>query len=123
VNFGYVAQVARLNAATLVSLASAPAVPDSVVARREGAASGGQRWVMSWAPVAGAVGYEVLVRRTTSPSWERVGGVGVDRSYLLDFQLDDGWAAVRSVGANGHRSLARTAGSSLPRPAASATSR
>ncbi len=110
VNFGYVAQVARLNAATVVSLASAPAAPDTVVARRENAASGGQAWALRWTPVAGAARYEVLVRRTTSPSWERVIPVGTALSWQLDFQLDDGWAAVRAVGPGGHRSLARTAG-------------
>ncbi len=39
------------------------------------------------------------------------------RSYTLDFQLDDGWVAVRSVGPSGHRSLARAA-APAPRPAA-----
>ncbi|HEY2065922.1 MAG TPA: M20/M25/M40 family metallo-hydrolase [Gemmatimonadaceae bacterium] len=110
VNFGYTAQVARLNAATVVSLASAPAAVDTVIARRENTASGGQSWSVSWTPVAGAARYEVLVRRTTSPTWERVIDAGTNRAAVLDFQLDDGWAAVRAVGANGHRSLARAAG-------------
>ena len=114
VNFGYVARVARLNAATVVSLASAPAAPDTVLARRENAASGGQAWSLSWTRVPGAMGYEVLVRRTTSPSWERVTWVGAERTHQLAFQLDDGWAAVRAVGANGHRSLARAAGTARP---------
>ena len=117
VNFGYVAQVARLNAATVVSLASAPAAPDTVIARRENAASGGQAWSLRWSPVPGAVRYEILVRRTTSPSWERVVDAGARLTHQLDFQLDDGWAAVRAVSADGHRSLARTAGSGA-RPAA-----
>ena len=117
VNFGYVAQVARLNAATLVSLASAPAVPDTVIARRENASTGGQAWSLRWTPVPGAARYEVLVRRTTSPSWERVIPVSSGLTHQLDFQLDDGWAAVRAVGANGHRSLARAAGLAVVRPA------
>jgi hypothetical protein len=110
VNFGYVTQVARLNAATVVSLASAPATPDSVIARRESATSGGQAWSITWKPVAGAAGYEVLVRRTTSPTWEQVISVGAVTRYALPIQLDDGWAAVRAVGVGGHRSLARAAG-------------
>jgi hypothetical protein len=118
VNFGYVAQVARLNAATVVSLASAPAAPDTVIARRENAASGGQAWSLRWTPVPGATRYEILVRRTTSPSWERVIPVGAGLTQQLDFQLDDGWAAVRSVGPNGHRSIARTAGPAARAPAA-----
>ena len=114
VNFGYVAQVARLNAATLLSLASAPASPDSVTVRRENATSGGQSWAMKWAPVAGATSYEVLVRRTWSPTWERVIPVGAATAFTLDYQLDDGWTAVRSVGGDGQRSIARTAGAPVP---------
>lgn len=104
VNFGYVANVARLNAVTLGALASAPPVPDSVIARRD-QASGGQKWMLSWKPAAGAVSYEVLVRRTTSATHERLIRVN-GTSLLLSDQLDDFWAGVRSVGASGHRSLA-----------------
>ena len=118
VNFGYVAQVARLNAATVVSLASAPAMPDSVLMRRE-STSGGQAWALAWTAVPAAVSYEVLVRRTTAPTWERVIPIGATTRYVLGTQLDDAWAAVRAVGSNGHRSLARTAGP--PRPAAPRT--
>jgi hypothetical protein len=114
VNFGYVAQVARLNAATLVSLASAPATPDTAVLQRE-SASGGQSWVIRWPAVRGAASYEVLLRRTTAPTWERVMPATSATRVSLDVQLDDAWAAVRAVGANGHRSLPRTA--ALPRPA------
>jgi hypothetical protein len=114
VNFGYVAQVARLNAATVVSLASAPATPDTAVLQRE-SASGGQSWVIRWPAVRGAVSYEVLLRRTTAPTWERVMPATSATRVTLDVQLDDAWAAVRAVGANGHRSLPRTA--APPRPA------
>jgi hypothetical protein len=115
VNFGYAAQVARLNAATVVSLAAAPPAIDTVVAGRENSATGGQSWVLTWSPVRGAAGYEVLTRRTTTPTWERVVAVGNVTRHTLAMQLDDGWAAVRAVGANGHRSLARAA---APPPAA-----
>lgn len=104
VNFEYVAKVARLNAATVGAIASAPPPPDSVVARRD-QASGGQKWMMTWKAAPGATGYEILVRRTTSPTYETVTSVGNVTSYLLSDQLDDVWAAVRSVGANGHRSI------------------
>ena len=123
VNFGYVAQVARLNAATVVSLASAPSSPDTVVVRRENATTGGQAWSLRWTPVAGAARYEILVRRTTSPSWERVIPVSGGLTQQLDFQLDDGWAAVRAVGANGHRSLARAASPASRVPAVASPAR
>ena len=105
VNFGYVANVARLNAVTLGGIASAPPVPDSVTAKRD-QQSGGQKWMVAWKPVPGAVAYELLVRRTTSPIYEKLIRVTGANSYLLSDQLDDLWASVRSVGANGHRSLA-----------------
>jgi hypothetical protein len=105
VNFGYVANMGRLNAATLGALAMAPAAPDSVVAHRD-RDSGGQKWAISWKPVNGAAGYEVLVRRTTVATYERLIRVPSGTSYVLGEQLDDLWAGVRSVGANGHRSLA-----------------
>lgn len=105
VNFSYVANVARLNAASLGSIAMAPPTPDSVRAQRD-QPSGGQKWRLTWKPVSGAVSYEVLVRRTTSTTHEQLIRVPSGTSYLLDSQLDDSWAGVRSVGANGHRSLA-----------------
>jgi hypothetical protein len=61
---------------------------------------------MTWKPSPGATKYEVLVRRTTSPLWEKVYDVGNVTEFLLPDQLDDDWAAVRAVGASGSRSLA-----------------
>ena len=104
VNFRYVAQVTRLNAATFGALASAPPPPDSATARRD-MSSGGQKWSISWKPSPGAVSYEILIRRTTAATWERLIPVSTGTSFLLTEQLDDMWAGVRSVGANGHRSL------------------
>jgi len=103
VNFGYVANVAKQNAGVVGSLAAAPA-PPLALARRD-QASGGSRWGLSWNAVPGAASYEVLFRRTFSPTYEKVYPVASGTSFLLPDQLDDGWAAVRSVSANGHRSL------------------
>ncbi len=104
VNFGYAANIARLNAAVIGSLGFAPPSPDSVRARRH--PPSGQSWDLSWEKTPGAASYEILVRSTTSPVWERVIQAGDTTSYELAAQLDDLWAAVRSVGADGHRSLA-----------------
>jgi hypothetical protein len=106
VNFGYVTKIARLNAATAATLASAPAIPDSVTGRRD-QPSGGQKWLLHWNPVPGAASYEVLVRETTSPIWQQVLPVGDTTSYLLDVQLDDAVAGVRAVNADGFRSVVR----------------
>lgn len=105
VNFGYIANVARLNAATIASLALAPAAPDSARAARDVPVTGGRRWALSWARVPNASSYEILLRPTTSAQYDRVISVGADTSYALDVQLDDAWAAIRAVGADGHRSL------------------
>jgi len=102
VNFGYVANVARINASVIGSLAAAPAAP-LAYARRD-RASGGQKWMLTWQAVPGAAGYEVLFRRTYAPTYEKIYPVA-DTSFLLPDQLDDGWAAVRSVGPSGARSL------------------
>jgi len=58
------------------------------------------------------VRYEVLVRSTTSPTYERVLDAGASSPFALDAQLDDLWAGVRAVGPDGARSLTVT----LPPP-------
>ena len=108
VNFGYVANIARLNAATVASVALAPRMPYPVLARRD-QESGGVKWMVSWPAVSGAAGYEVLFRYTTSVRYEKLYRVTGATSFLLPEQLDDGWVAVRAVGAGGHRSLASSA--------------
>jgi acetylornithine deacetylase/succinyl-diaminopimelate desuccinylase-like protein len=110
VNFGYVANVARQNASVVGSLAAAPA-PPLALARRD-QASGGSRWSLSWNAVPGAASYEVMFRRTFSPTYEKIYPVSSGTTFLLPDQLDDGWAAVRSVSANGNRSLS----SAVPPP-------
>jgi hypothetical protein len=105
VNFGYIANVARLNAATIATLGLAPAAPDSARATRDVPVTGGRRWTLSWAPVPRAVAYEVMLRATTSPRYERVINVGAATSYDLDVQLDEYWAGIRAIGADGHRSV------------------
>jgi len=66
VNFDYVAQVARLNAATLASLASAPAPPAGVKMLTKKLENDTN---LTWEPSAGATGYEVVWRATSSPDW------------------------------------------------------
>lgn len=127
VNFGYVANVARVNAFTVASLAMAPATPANARATRQGrnasaGASGGQAWTLSWEPSANAAGYELLIRRTTAPTWEQVIPLGNMTRCTLRRQLDDEWAAVRAVGAGGARSLAASMPTpNAPRPTNSST--
>jgi hypothetical protein len=117
VNFGYVANVARLNASVVGSLANAPAPPVALARRDQ--ASGGQKWMVSWREIPGAARYEVLFRRTTAPTYEKIYQAGAATSFLLPDQLDDGWAAVRAIGPNGHRSLT----SAVPPPCPVLTTR
>ena len=109
VDFAYVAQVARLNLATVAALAAAPARPVETAYQRD-RASGGQAFMVRWSPVPNAVGYELLVRRTTDPTYTRIVPAGSGTEFLLDEQLDDVWVGVRAVGADGHRSLTTVVG-------------
>src|SRR5438045_8119328 len=112
VNFGYVANVARHNASVVGSLAAAP--PPPLALGRRDQASGGSKWMITWDPVAGATGYEVLFRHTIEPTWSKIYSAGAATSFLLPDQLDDGWAAVRSIGVNASRSLASAVPPAVP---------
>jgi len=109
VNFNYIAKVARLNLATVASLAAAPSRPEQTAYARD-RDSGGQSFTIRWSPVANAASYELLVRRTTAPTYTRIVPVGNVTQFLLDEQLDDVWVGVRAVGADGHRSLTTVVG-------------
>jgi hypothetical protein len=103
VDFDYVARVARLNAATLASLASAPGPPGNVhllVKDLENDST------LTWEASPGAAGYEVLWRVTSSPEWEHVEKVGGVTRVTLKVSKDNVIFAVRSVDREGHRSLA-----------------
>ena len=104
VNFGYAANVARLNAATLASLASAPAPPANVhllLKQLENDST------LTWEPSPGgrAAEYEVLWRATTSPEWEHVQPVGTALRITLPQSKDNVIFAVRAIDKAGHRSL------------------
>jgi hypothetical protein len=105
VNFDYVGNVARLNAATLASLASAPAPPAKVhllTTKLENDST------LTWEPSPGASGYEVLWRATTSADWEHVRGVGNVTRTTLPTSKDNVIFAVRAMDGQGHRSLTAT---------------
>jgi hypothetical protein len=123
VNFGYVANVARVNEMTVASLAMAPQTPANARAMRQGrnvaeGAAGGQAWTLSWEPSPGAIGYELLVRLTIEPTWSKVIPLGNITRCTLRRQLDDEWAAVRAIGPGGTRSMAASMPTpNAPRPA------
>ncbi len=104
VNYDYVAAVARLNAATLASLASAPAPPGKVrLLTKELENDSTLTWESS--PGGRANSYEVLWRATTSPEWEHVEAEGNVLRATVPRSKDNVIFAVRAVDQEGHRSL------------------
>jgi hypothetical protein len=103
VDFDYVANVARLNAATLASLASAPAAPNNVriVTRRLE-----NDTTLAWDAAPRAAEYEVVWRPTNLPDWIAAEKVGNVTTVTLPRSKDNVVFGVRAVDAAGHRSLA-----------------
>ena len=105
VDYDYTANVARLNAATLASLASAPAPPANVrLLTKELQNDSTLVWEAS--PGGLATGYEVLWRDTAAPDWQHAQAVGNVTRATLPLSKDNVIFAVRAVDAKGHRSLA-----------------
>jgi hypothetical protein len=105
VNYDYVADVARLNLATLASLASAPAPPANVrIALKKPENTSTLAWGSS--PGGRADGYELLWRSTTTPDWEHVQALGNVTQYTSPLSKDNEIFAIRAVDKAGHRSLA-----------------
>jgi hypothetical protein len=103
VDFDYVANVARLNAATLASLASSPAPPSDVHLLTKQLENDSK---IQWKPAPGATAYEVLWRKTTDADFPEE---NVQRTTETNVDLTDSKDnvifGVRSVDAKGHRSL------------------
>ena len=113
VDFAYVADVARLNAATLATLASSPGIPVDlkIVAKQLENPT-----TLTWKAPGGAPAgtkYEVLWRETTAPDWEFVEAVPVsagsgEYTFTVPISKDNVIFGVRAVDAAGHRGLVAT---------------
>jgi Zn-dependent M28 family amino/carboxypeptidase len=101
VNYAFITSVARLNAATLASLASAPAPPANVKMETKNLEND---TTLNWDPSPGASGYEVIWRPTSSPDWKNSLAVTATRA-TLKVSKDNVIFAVRALDAAGHRSL------------------
>jgi hypothetical protein len=103
VDFDYVANVARVNAATLAALAAAPGVPQKVRIETKDLVNDS---TLVWeAPADGrASGYEVLWRATSAPDWEHMQSVGKETRVTLPVSKDNVIFAVESVDDAGHKS-------------------
>ncbi len=103
VDYDYVAHVARLNAATLASLAAAPAPPANVHILTKDLEND---TTLTWEASPGEPAeYEVIWRATTSPQWEHAQDVGSATRATLKISKDNVIFAVRAVDKAGHRSL------------------
>jgi hypothetical protein len=102
VDYEYVARVARLNAATLASLAAAPAPPANVHLLTKNLDNDS---TLTWDASPGATEYEVVWRATTAPEWEHAQNFGSATKATLKLSKDNVIFAVRAVDAAGHRSL------------------
>jgi hypothetical protein len=106
-NFAYIADVTRVNAAALAVLARAPAAPRGVqieTAKLENDTT------LSWQPNAepDLAGYRIVWRDTTAPFWEHALDVpkGTTRHTLRDKSKDNVIFGVEAVDAAGHASPA-----------------
>ena len=111
VDFSYIANVARVNAAALAGLALAPAPPANlriITAKLENTTE------LEWdvGKEIDLAGYEVLWRQTTAPQWEFSRFLGKVSSYTHPLSKDNYIFGVRSVDREGHRSVA-----AYPQPA------
>ena len=105
VDYDYTANVARLNAAALASLASAPAPPANVrLLTKELQNDSTLVWEAS--PGGLATGYEVLWRDTSAPDWQHAQAVADGTRATVPVSKDNVIFAVRALDAKGHRSLA-----------------
>ncbi|MGP0099075.1 MAG: M28 family peptidase [Terriglobales bacterium] len=102
VDFDYVAHVARLNAATLASLALAPAPPTSVKILTKNLEND---TTLTWEPSLGAAAYEIVWRSTNAADWEYVQTVSNGVRATLPVSKDNVIFGVRAVDSAGHRSL------------------
>jgi hypothetical protein len=111
VDFSYVVNVARLNAATLAMLASSPGEPVKVAMVTKKLDNGS---TLQWEAPAGAaanIHYELLWRETTAPDWQFAQTIapqaeGAPITVTVPISKDNVVFGVRSVDAAGHRSLA-----------------
>lgn len=101
VDFDYLAQVTRLDAITLASLAHAPAPPTDLSVK--GAVA--YNTTLSWKPSTGAKTYRAWWRETTAPQWTNMRNAGdADSIVLKHIILDDYFFGVSAVSADGWES-------------------
>ena len=111
VDFAYVADVARVNAANLAMLALAPAKPKGVaVVTARLTNDTDLKWDANTEP--DLAGYEIVWRDTTSPVWTNARWIGDVTAYTMKgMSKDNYFFGLRAVDREGNRSTV-----SFPRP-------
>ncbi len=107
----YMARVARLNIATLMNLANAPRPPANVrIVNKDLGSDTLIRWSAS--PEPDVIGYEVVHRATTDPTWSTdfVSDAGRATELRLSLNKDDHFFGVRAYDRQGYRSPVAFAG-------------
>jgi hypothetical protein len=101
----YVAQVARVNAASLASLALAPAAPQDVKVKTANLDNGTDLvWKANTEP--DLAGYRIVWRDTTAPQWQGATFVGNVTNYRIDLSKDNLLFGVQAVDKDGNVSPA-----------------
>jgi hypothetical protein len=101
----YVAQVARVNAASLAALALAPAAPQEVRVRTANL-DNGTDLVWKANPEPDLAGYRIVWRATTAPQWQGSTFVGNVTNYRLELSKDNLLFGVQAVDKDGNVSPA-----------------
>ena len=104
VDYGYVADVTRVNAASLAALALAPAAPKNAGIVTAGLTNDTE---LKWAANRDAdlAGYEIVWRDTTAPFWTNSAYVGSVTDYTLkNMSKDNYFFGVRAVDKDGNKS-------------------
>lgn len=103
VDADYLGNVARLNAAAIVSLANAPSSPGNTrIITAQLTNDTTLRWEAS--PEPDVAGYEVVWRDTTSPEWTNSKDVGKATEATLPLSKDNVFFGVRAYDMDGYRS-------------------
>ncbi|HET7932277.1 MAG TPA: M28 family metallopeptidase [Rhodanobacteraceae bacterium] len=101
VDFDYLANVTRLDAITMASLAMAPSPPADLTVK--GAVA--YDTTLSWKPSSGAASYHAWWRETTAPQWQHMQDAGAsDAVVLKNIILDDYFFGVSAVSRDGWES-------------------
>ena len=113
-DFDYIADVARVNAASLAVLASAPARPKTVTFPTSLSNDTPIKWEANKEP--DLAGYEIVWRDTTEATWTHAQAVGNVLTYTMKgMSKDNYFFGVRAIDKDGNRSPV-TYPRPLPRP-------